>query len=203
MRCNWAAKVMRSANIETMSQSPKTVLYVIGPVGGPFKIGIADNVKSRRSILNVGNPAYLRIIYYHYASSEAEAREMEAELHYNYQDKHIRGEWFQLDESDLPGIVQAINNVSIFKLAPSGWTLRRKSCDEFTPEVCRKARGALGLSIAQLAEKADLSEDTVENFETSTSSPQVKTLEALRSTFEAEGIEFVREKSGTPLKILI
>lgn len=103
-----------------MAQSPKFV-YVIGPSGGPFKIGIADDVKSRRSILNVGNPAYLRIWHYHEASTETEAKEIETELHHHYQGSHIRGEWFQLREEDLPNIKQLFHNVAFFKCAPDNW----------------------------------------------------------------------------------
>ena len=186
-----------------MVQSPKKFIYVIGPSGGPFKIGIADNVKSRRSILNVGNPAYLRIWHFHEASTEAEATEIETELHHHYQANHIRGEWFQLREEDLPNIKQMFHNVALFKCAPAGWSIERKSCNEFTPEVCIKARGALGLSQEQLAEKAGISLVTLQSFESKAAAPQLDTLESLRSTLEAEGVEFVRERIGTPLKILV
>lgn len=187
-----------------MAQSPdKKFVYVIGPSGGPLKIGIADNVKSRRSILNVGNPAYLRIWHYHEASTEVEAKEIETELHNHYQGSHIRGEWFQLREEDLPNIKQMFLNVTIFKCAPDGWSLERKSCDEFTPEVCAKARGALGLSQEQLALKASVSFSTLQNFESRYTTPTLDTLESLRSALEAEGVEFVREQIGAPLKILV
>lgn len=186
-----------------MTKSPKKFVYVIGPSGGPFKIGIADNVKSRRSILNVGNPAYLRVWHFHEASTEAEAIEIETELHHHYQDSHIRGEWFQLGEEDLPTIKQTLRNVSLFKCAPDNWSLERKSCDEFTPEVCRRARGALGLSQEQLAAKAGILFTTLQSFESKAAAPQLDTLEALRSALEAEGVEFVREQIGAPLKVLV
>lgn len=186
-----------------MTQSPKKFVYVIGPSCGPFKIGIADDVKSRRSILNVGNPAYLRIWHYHEASNEAEAIEIETELHHHYRGSHIRGEWFQLREEDLPTIRQMFHNVAFFKCAPSGWTVEKKSCDEFTPEVCIKARGALSLSQEQLAIKACISLGTLQNFESRSTAPHLETLESIRSALEAEGVEFVREQIGAPLKILV
>lgn len=188
---------------DLMAQSPKKFVYVIGPSGGPFKIGIADNVKSRRSILNVGNPAYLRVWHYHEASTEAEATEIETELHHHYQGSHIRGEWFQLREEDLPNIKQMFHNVAFFKCAPDNWSLERKGCDEFTPEVCIKARGALGLSQEQLAVKAGISFSTLQNFESKAAAPQLDTLESLRAALEAEGVEFVREQISAPLKILV
>jgi DNA-binding XRE family transcriptional regulator len=186
-----------------MPKSPEKFVYVIGPSDGPFKIGIADDVKSRRSILNVGNPEYLRIWHYHEAASEAEAKEIETELHHHYQASHIRGEWFQLREADLPNIKQTLLNVTFLKCAPEGWTIERKSCNEFTSEVCVKARGALGLTQKQLAEKACISEATLRNFESHTATPQLDTLESLRSALETAGIEFVREQIGAPLKIRI
>lgn len=186
-----------------MAQSPNKFVYVIGPSGGPFKIGIADNVKSRRSILNVGNPAYLRVWHYHEASTETEATEIETELHYHYQDSHIRGEWFQLREEDLPNIKQLFHTVTLVKCAPDNWSLERKSCDEFTPEVCTKARGALGLSQEQLAKKAGILLTTLQKFESRAAAPQIDTLESLRSALEGEGVEFIREQIGTQLKILV
>ena len=186
-----------------MTQSPKKFVYIIGPSGGPFKIGIADDVGARRSILNVGNPAYLRIWHYTEAGGEDAAKELETELHYHYQSSHIRGEWFQLKEADLPGIKQMFHNLTFLKCAPEGWSLERKACDEFTPEVCVKARGALRLSQEQLAAKASISLSTLNNFESRSASPTQDTLESLRSALEAEGIEFVREQIGSPLKILL
>lgn len=186
-----------------MTNSLKKFVYVIGPSGGPFKIGIADDVKSRRSILNVGNPEYLRIWHVHEAGTEADAKEVESELHHHYQGIHIRGEWFELKEQDLPDIRQMFHNVSFFKMAPAGWSLSRKSCDEFTPAVCIRARGALGLSQEQMANKASIALPTLKNFESASSAPTIDTLEALRAAFEAEGIEFVKERIGAPLKILV
>lgn len=186
-----------------MANSPKKLLYVIGPSGGPFKIGIADDVKSRRSILNVGNPAYLRIWYVHEANTEDEAKEIERELHHHYEASHIRGEWFQLREADLPNIKQMFHNVAFIKCAPDGWSLERKTCDEFTPAVCIKARGALGLSQEQLAAKASVSLATLQNFESRSSTPTIDTLESIRAALEADDVEFVREQIGAPLKILV
>lgn len=186
-----------------MAQSTENFVYLIGPSGGPFKIGISDNVKSRRSILNVGNPAYLRVWHCLEASDESEAKKIETELHYHYQESHIRGEWFQLREEDLPNIKQVFCHVTLFKCAPENWSLERKTCDEFTPEVCIKARGALGLSQEQLAEKAEILCVTLQNFESKAASPQLDTLQSLRLALEAEGVEFVKEQIGAPLKILV
>ncbi|AUV85896.1 GIY-YIG nuclease family protein [Vibrio parahaemolyticus] len=179
-------------------------IYVIGPSGGPLKIGIASDVKSRRSILNVGNHLYLRIFHIHDAGSPEEAKRLENELHYHFKDTHIRGEWFDLSERDLPQVKQLFHSLILFTdSVPKGWTLARKGCDEFTPEVCKKARGALGIELSELAEKAGLTESTVANFESNATSPSIDTVEALKSTFETLGVEFIREQAGKCLRILV
>lgn len=54
---------------------------------------------------------------------------------------------------------------------------------------CRMARAALDLGVRELAELAGLSPDTVSRFERG-ELPRGKTVELLRSVFEARGIEF-------------
>lgn len=182
--------------------SDKKQIYVIGPSGGPLKIGIADNAKSRRSILNVGNHQYLRVHYIYEAESEEEALRLEKELHYHFQDNHIRGEWFQLSDSDQ--VKQMFGSLIMFHdFAPDGWSLKRKGCDEFTAEVCRTARSGLGLSIKELAEKANIGAQSIENFESGKSTPSIDTLESIKNAFEDYGVEFIREQAGKKLRVLI
>ena len=75
-----------------MPENIKNVVYLIGQRGGPVKIGITDNVAERRSVLNVGNPQYLRVLYQHEFASQGEAARAETHLHYQYRRQHIRGE---------------------------------------------------------------------------------------------------------------
>ena len=83
---------------------------MIGPRVGPFKIGIAGNVKTRRSIANVGNPQYLFVHYQVDMGGKLEAEAAEREAHYHFAAKHIRGEWFNLTVEDLPNIRQVVHN---------------------------------------------------------------------------------------------
>lgn len=181
----------------------KKFVYVIGPTGGPLKIGIADDCKSRRSILNVGNHLYLRLWHIVEATDVAEAIKIEKSLHYQYQGSHIRGEWFQLTENDLPGIRQAMHTATLLEYDLDDWSLERKSCDEFTSSVCSKARRALDLSPEDLASKAEISVQTLIGFESDSSCPHLDTIEALRNALEHEGVEFIREQPGHPMKILV
>lgn len=181
----------------------KKFLYVIGPSGGPLKIGISDDVYSRRCSLNIGNPKYLRIFIKEEMESGQTARKLEVELHYSFRDSHIRGEWFDLTESDLPAIRKAMHVGRLLDYVPDGWSLERKSCDEFTAEVCKISRLALELSVKQLADLSDLSEVTIKNFEEGESSPNMVTIEAMKEALESQGVEFVKEEAGERLRILI
>ena len=49
------------------------------------------------------------------------------------------------------------------------------------PEVCRRRREALGLSISELARRAGLTEQTVERFEDAAVRPRAVTIVALRN----------------------
>ena len=178
-------------------------IYLIGPSGGPMKIGIAKDVKSRRSILNVGNPKYLRIFHIEETNDINAAKKLEKELHYHFQNSHLRGEWFDLKEPDLPQIKQMFNTCQLVFYAPDDWCIKKKGCDEFTPEVCRISRNALSMSVKDLADKAQINEATVNNFENTTTVANINTVEAIKTAFENLGIEFIREKNGERFTVII
>lgn len=173
-------------------------VYVIGPTTGPLKIGITNNIERRRSILNVGNHQHLIVHYTHNTVSKDEAERIENELHYQFKEYHIKGEWFNLSNGQIPEVINYFD--SLMKIpgicwAPEDWSLVRKGCDEFTPAVCKKARGALDLTTKELAEKTGLSLSTINNFEAGTSTPNIATIEIIKSTLEILGIKFIRDTS--------
>lgn len=59
-----------------------------------------------------------------------------------------------------------------------------------TPQQCRAARGWLELSQGELAEAAGVSLSTVRDFEKGRRTPIGSTLNAMRTTLEAQGIAF-------------
>jgi transcriptional regulator with XRE-family HTH domain len=59
----------------------------------------------------------------------------------------------------------------------------------FLPVQCRMARAALGLGVRELAAAAKVSIDTVARFERGDELKE-RTIEALRHTLEAAGVEF-------------
>lgn len=59
-----------------------------------------------------------------------------------------------------------------------------------TPEQCKMARAALGLGVRELAEKADVSPNTITRLERG-ESMQRRTVDTIRAALEAAGAEFI------------
>ena len=60
-----------------------------------------------------------------------------------------------------------------------------------TPPQCRAARGLLDWSQIELAERSELSESTVRDFEKGRRTPSQTNLDAIRRTLEEAGVEFI------------
>ena len=67
-----------------------------------------------------------------------------------------------------------------------------------TAEQCRAARGLLGWSQQELAEKARVGVVTVHQLEAATAQPRRATLEVIRNAFEVAGVDFIDENGGGP-----
>ena len=65
------------------------------------------------------------------------------------------------------------------------------------PVQCRMARAALGLGVRELAAAAKVSIDTVARFERGDELKE-RTVEALKRTLEAAGVEFIDQNGGGP-----
>src|SRR5277367_6642606 len=61
----------------------------------------------------------------------------------------------------------------------------------FTPAACRAGRALLGLSQAELAERAGVARLTVADFERSVRTPTPSTLSAIRTALETAGVDFL------------
>jgi transcriptional regulator with XRE-family HTH domain len=66
-----------------------------------------------------------------------------------------------------------------------------------TSEQCRAARGLLGWSQQELAERAQLGVVTVHQLETGLSQARRATLQVLRHAFESAGVEFIDENDSS------
>jgi transcriptional regulator with XRE-family HTH domain len=70
--------------------------------------------------------------------------------------------------------------------------------DEITAAQSRAARGLLDWSQTRLAEKSNLSESTVRDFEKGRRIPGANNLSAMRRALEAAGVVFVDENGHGP-----
>lgn len=63
------------------------------------------------------------------------------------------------------------------------------------PVQCKMARAAVGLGVRDLAEKADVSPETVVRFEQG-AALRDRTIAAIRAALEAAGVDFIAENGG-------
>jgi hypothetical protein len=74
------------------------VYFIKDSQTGYIKIGRTDDdISTRLSQLQVGNPSELTLC----KIIECDSRNMEKKLHERFADKHIRGEWFNISESEI------------------------------------------------------------------------------------------------------
>ena len=67
-----------------------------------------------------------------------------------------------------------------------------------TPEQIRGARAMLGLTQAELANRAGISTTGLNNIEKGGSDPKASTLKAIRSALEDAGVMLIPENGGGP-----
>lgn len=79
------------------SKDPTGYVYVLKS-HGLYKIGKTKNPKQRIETINALNAIPVKIILIKTVINFTAA---ETRIHSLFQDKHVRGEWFRLDESDL------------------------------------------------------------------------------------------------------
>jgi DNA-binding transcriptional regulator YiaG len=73
--------------------------------------------------------------------------------------------------------------------------------ETISPAQCRGARGMVGLSQGELADKARVGLSTVKNFETARSVPYAKNMADIIAALEAAGVEFTNGgEPGVKLK---
>lgn len=105
------AKLLASGKLERFPGiehgRPDQGVYVIGAPGLPVKIGIASNVTSRLSGIQVGCPERLRI-YLFIDALDGIARDVERECHRRLDQYRVSGEWFNLDWRDAAEMVRKV-----------------------------------------------------------------------------------------------
>jgi len=66
----------------------------------------------------------------------------------------------------------------------------------FSPSLCRAARGLLGWSQGELADKAKVGRSTVADFERGSRLPVTNNLIAMAKALEIGGVEFIPQNGG-------
>jgi len=82
------------------------VYFILDTVSNAVKIGKANNIDSRISDLQTGNPNALRLIHYIDCESEEQSFVLERKLHNQYKELRLIGEWFKYDESTFQELFQ-------------------------------------------------------------------------------------------------
>jgi transcriptional regulator with XRE-family HTH domain len=75
-----------------------------------------------------------------------------------------------------------------------------------TPHICRAARALIGITQKDLAKRANISTQTLADFERGARTPHANNLLAVQSILESEGVEFIIEHdtfTGVCLKTCI
>lgn len=82
-------------------------IYVLGVTSNPVKIGLAWNIKSRLTSLQIGCPDPLVV---HYAARVPDhlAQPVEAAAHKHFASRHRQGEWFNVDAEEAEAEVRRI-----------------------------------------------------------------------------------------------
>lgn len=82
----------------------KNTYLLMNNRNGYYKIGRSINILKREKTLQSEDPDISLI--------SSTPIDIEFELHQKYKDKHIRGEWFSLNESDVKDIIDRFNTIT-------------------------------------------------------------------------------------------
>jgi len=83
----------------------RNYLYIIQCKNDYYKIGYTSDIKGRMASMKTSNPFRLRLIY---SVKMALAEELEKDLHREYSQYNIRGEWFKLTHTQVLELVKSI-----------------------------------------------------------------------------------------------
>lgn len=95
----WAEKEDISVS-DLNTSSPCYVYLMVDTANGFYKIGISNHPEYREGTLQSEKPT-IELICAKQFPSRTIAKAIESALHKTYDDKHLRGEWFQLDTKDI------------------------------------------------------------------------------------------------------
>jgi hypothetical protein len=90
------------------SMTKKSYVYLIhDKTSNAVKIGRSNSVHQRLKELQISNPNKLVVLCVIPCISERHSKEVEIDLHHEYSEYHLRGEWFRYDESVFKRLIQS------------------------------------------------------------------------------------------------
>ena len=94
---------------ENESNEDECYVYIMeDTVNHYFKIGISNKPEYREKTLQSEKPTIELIRYKQYPSRKI-AKAIESALHESFSNKHLRGEWFELDELEVNQIIKTLS----------------------------------------------------------------------------------------------
>lgn len=88
----------------------KDYIYAIKSDDGYYKIGRSSNPKRRLKSLSVGNPNELTLVA---SSPVVEAQRREKDIHEQFGEWRVRGEWFDLPLEKEPELIEFIEEAEV------------------------------------------------------------------------------------------
>ncbi len=95
---SWPAEL--NDDLPKTSDEPCYVYLMVDTTNGYHKIGISNHPEYREGTLQSEKPT-IELLCAKQFPSRVIAKAIESALHKTYEDKHLRGEWFQLDAKDI------------------------------------------------------------------------------------------------------
>ncbi len=74
-----------------------------------YKIGFTQNIKKRMKQFSTGNPCNLKLLYF---VETLDYKSLEKDLHKEFKDCRVKGEWFNFEENDLREVEVFLKNIA-------------------------------------------------------------------------------------------
>ena len=99
-------EVQKLLDFEDIENEKEDYLYIVKS-NGNFKIGYTKNIKSRMNDYKI----HFGLVEIVYVYKSFNCYDLESVIHNLVKDKNIRGEWFDLDDSDILNIISYCSNL--------------------------------------------------------------------------------------------
>jgi len=104
--CIWTPK-SKYARFDKLTASKSSYVYIVS-VEGFYKIGMTKRLADRMEAFNTSNPYEVKVVT---AIPVSNASSIEKKLHLLYAEHNVKGEWFNLTESQVEDIIKYLNDL--------------------------------------------------------------------------------------------